>query len=144
MNPKELKTALKPIVKELIYECLITEGILSSVVSEIVKGTGNTIIETKQASQTKQQPVQTQTKQQPRQKLETDDEAITRRKKLEETLVGRLGVNVFEGVQPLSAGGRDNTPSQTTAGNPLSGLDPNDSGIDISGLMKLTGGWKRI
>lgn len=137
MNPKELKTALKPIVKELIYECLITEGILSSVVSEIVKGTGNTVVETKQ------QPVQTQAKQ-PRQKLETDDEAIARRKKLEETLVGRLGVNVFEGVQPLSAGGRDNTPSQTTAGNPLSGLDPNDSGIDISGLMKLTGGWKRI
>ncbi len=137
MNPKELKTALKPIVKELIYECLITEGILSSVVSEIVKGTGNTVVETKQ------QPVQTQAKQ-PRQKLETDDEAIARRKKLEETLVSRLGVNVFEGVQPLSAGGRDNTPSQTTAGNPLSGLDPNDSGIDISGLMKLTGGWKRI
>ena len=136
MNPKELKTALKPIVKELIYECLITEGILSSVVSEIVKGTGNTIIETKQ-------PVQTQAKQ-PRPKLETDDEAITRRKKLEETLVGRLGVNVFEGVQPLSAGGRDNAPSQTTAGNPLSGLDPSDSGVDISGLMKLTGGWKRI
>jgi len=137
MNPKELKTALKPIVKELIYECLITEGILSSVVSEIVKGTGNTIVETKQ------QPVQTQTKQ-PRPKLETDDEAIARRKKLEETLVGRLGVNVFEGVQPLSTGGRDSAPSQATAGNPLSGLDPNDSGIDISGLMKLTGGWKRI
>jgi hypothetical protein len=137
MNPKELKTALKPIVKELIYECLITEGILSSVVSEIVKGTGNTIVETKQ------QPVQTQTKQ-PRPKLETDDEAITRRKKLEETLVGRLGVNVFEGVQPLSTGGRDSAPSQATAGNPLSGLDPSDSGIDISGLLKITGGWKRI
>ena len=137
MNQKELKTALKPIVKELIYECLITEGILSSVVSEVVKGTGNTIVEVKQ------QPVQTQPKQQ-RPKLETDDEAIARRKKLEETLVGRLGVNVFEGVQPLPTGGRDSTPTQTTAGNPLSGLDPNDSGVDISGLLKLTGGWKRI
>lgn len=140
MNPKELKAALKPIVKELIYECLITEGILSSVVSEVVKGTGNTIVETKQ------QTVQTTQTKQPRPKLETDDEAIARRKKLEETLVGRLGVNVFEGVQPLSAGGRerDGVPTQTTAGNPLSGLDPNDSGVDISGLLKLTGGWKRI
>ena len=140
MNPKELKAALKPIVKELIYECLITEGILSSVVSEVVKGTGNTIVETKQ------QTVQTTQTKQPRPKLETDDEAIARRKKLEETLVGRLGVNVFEGVQPLSAGGRerDSVPTQTTAGNPLSGLDPNDSGVDISGLLKLTGGWKRI
>ncbi len=54
MNPKDLKTALKPIVKELIYECLITEGILSSVVSEVVRGTGNTIV-----SEVKQQPTQT-------------------------------------------------------------------------------------
>lgn len=140
MNQKELKTALKPIVKELIYECLITEGILSSVVSEVVRGTGNTIIETKQ--QTVSQPP----KQQARPKLESDDEAIARRKKLEETLVGRLGVNVFEGVQPLSGGGRerDNTPSQASAANPLAGLDPSDSGVDISGLLKITGGWKRI
>ena len=139
MNPKELKTALKPIVKELIYECLITEGLLSSVVSEVVKGTGNIVIaEEKQSVSAKQQ-----TKSQPR--LETNDEAIARRKKLEETLVGRLGVNVFEGTQPLSTGGRerDSVPSQATAGNPLAGLDPNDSGVDISGLLKLTGGWKR-
>lgn len=139
MNQKELKTALKPIVKELIYECLVTEGILSSVVSEVVRGTGNAIVETKQ------QPIQTQTKQ-ARPKLETDDEAISRRKKLEETLNSRLGINVFEGVQPLSTGGkeRDSLPSQSSAGNPLSGLDPSDSGVDISGLLKLTGGWKRI
>jgi nucleotidyltransferase/DNA polymerase involved in DNA repair len=139
MNQKELKTALKPIVKELIYECLITEGILSSVVSEVVRGTGNTIVETKQQTTAPQLK-------QPRPKLETDDEAIARRKKLEETLSGRLGVNVFEGIQPLSGGGRegDNTPSQASAANPLAGLDPSDSGVDISGLLKITGGWKRI
>jgi len=142
MNPKDLKTALKPIVKELIYECLITEGILSSVVSEVVRGTGNTIV-----SEAKQQPTQTiSAKQKPQQRLETNDEAIARRKKLEETLVGKLGVNVFEGTKPLSSGGRerDAIPSQATAGNPLSGLDPTDSGVDISGLLNLTGGWKRI
>ncbi len=139
MNPKDLKTALKPIVKELIYECLITEGILSSVVSEVMKGSGNTIV-----SESKQQI--NNVKQQKPQRLESNDEAIARRKKLEETLVGKLGVNVFEGTQPLNSGGRerDSIPSQATAGNPLSGLDPNDSGVDISGLLKVTGGWKRI
>lgn len=141
MNPKDLKMALKPIVKELIYECLITEGILSSVVSEVVRGTGNTIVsEVKQPTQT------SSAKQKPQQRLETNDEATARRKKLEETLVGKLGVNVFEGTKPLSSGGRetDSTPSQVAAGNPLAGLDPSDSGVDISGLLNLTGGWKRI
>ncbi len=140
MNPKDLKTALKPIVKELIYECLITEGILSSVVSEIMKGSGNTIV-----SESKQQ-VSSPKQFKPQQRLETNDEAIARRKKLEETLVGKLGVNVFEGTKPLGSGGRerDSIPSQGTAGNPLSGLDPSDSGVDISGLLNLTGGWKRI
>lgn len=133
MNQKDLKTALKPIVKELIYECLITEGILSSVVSEIMKGSGNTII-----SESKQQTSNVK-QQKPQQRLETNDEAATRRKKLEETLVGRLGINVFEGTQPLRERG---APSQTTAGNPLAGLDPSDSGVDITGLLNLTGGWK--
>jgi hypothetical protein len=139
MNQKDLKTALKPIVKELIYECLITEGILSSVVSEVMKGSGNTIV-----SESKQQ-INNVKQQKPQQRLETNDEAIARRKKLEETLVGKLGVNVFEGTQPLNSSGRERgVPSQATAGNPLSGLDPSDSGVDISGLLNLTGGWKRI
>jgi hypothetical protein len=136
MNQKDLKTALKPIVKELIYECLITEGILSSVVSEVMKGSGSTIV-----SESKQQTNNVK-QQKPQQRLETNDEAVARRKKLEETLVGRLGVNVFEGTQPL--GREKGVPSQATAGNPLSGLDPSDSGVDISGLLNLTGGWKRI
>lgn len=131
-----LKQALKPVVKELIYECLITEGILSSVVTEVMKGAkAAPIVETKQ---TIQQPQ--------RQKVETDDEAAARRKKLQETLGSKLGVNVFEGLSPLPSSGKqgDSTPTQTTAGNPLAGLDPNDSGVDISGLLKLTGGWRQI
>lgn len=131
-----LKQALKPVVKELIYECLITEGILSSVVTEVMKGAKATPIV--EAKQTIQQPQ--------RQKVETDDEAAARRKKLQETLGSKLGVNVFEGLSPLPSSGKqgDSTPTQTTAGNPLAGLDPSDSGVDISGLLKLTGGWRQI
>ena len=116
MNPKELKTALKPIVKELVYECLVKEGILSSVVSEVVKGMStNQIVE---------QVIPQPKKQTPR--LESNEEAAARRKKLEETLMSKIGVNVFEGTKPLA------------------GVAPDDPGVDISGLLKLTGGWKQL
>jgi len=136
-DTKMLKQALKPVVKELIYECLITEGILSSVVTEVMKGARIApIIEAKQ---------QTQVAKPTKPRLETDDEAIDRRKKLQETLGSKLGINVFEGTTPLSSGGNvSSSPTQTTVGNPLSGMDPNDSGVDISGLLKVTGGWKQI
>jgi hypothetical protein len=26
----------------------------------------------------------------------------------------------------------------------LAGVDPSDSGVDISGLLKMTGGWRQI
>jgi len=138
-DTKMLKQALKPVVKELIYECLITEGILSSVVTEVMKGARVTpIVESKQQTQP--------TKQITKPRLETDDEAAARKKKLQETLGSKLGINVFEGTTPLPSGGRqgDSLPTQATAGNPLAGLDPNDSGVDISGLLKLTGGWRQI
>jgi len=136
-DTKMLKQALKPVVKELIYECLITEGILSSVVTEVMKGD-----KTAPIIETKQQP---QAKQPTKPRIETDDEAVARRKKLQETLGSKLGINVFEGTTPLpSAGSVSSSPAQATAANPLAGLDPNDSGVDISGLLKLTGGWRKI
>jgi hypothetical protein len=140
MNPKELKTALKPIVKELIYECLITEGILASVVSEVTKGMGNKIVESTTKTQAKPTVQQ--------RRVETDDEAMARRKKLEEVLVGRLGVNVFEGTTPLNKGGsiteRASGAKAPDGADPLSGTDPSDPGVDITGLLRMTGGWKQI
>lgn len=139
MNPKELRTALKPIVKELVYECLIKEGILSSVVSEVMKGA-----QTVAPIVTEQRISQQQPKKQVS-RLESNEEAIARRKKLEETLMSKIGVNVFEGTKPLSnkaALNESTTPDSKTS--PLTGIDPNDSGVDISGLLRITGGWKQL
>ena len=138
MNPKELKTALKPIVKELIYECLITEGILSSVVSEVMKGTTNKQMVSESVSPTKQPIKQNQ-------KFESNEEAAARRKKLEESMKSKLGVNIFEGTTPLTSRGHvaDSRPSETKA-LPLSNIAPDDPGVDISGLLSITGGWKQI
>ena len=43
---------------------------------------------------------------------------------------------VFEGTEPLREGG---TPGRTSPHGPMSGKDPNDAGVDISGLFGLAG-----
>jgi hypothetical protein len=124
MNKNELKKVLKPLIKECIREVIFEEGALSSVVSEVVKGMGQPIVEAKQPFPTKQQP-----------RYETDDQANTRlqekRKKMMEAVGGDAynGVNLFEGTTPA--------PAATGGGQqgPLSGMDPNDAGVDISSLM---------
>ena len=42
MKKSELKKVLKPIIKECVKEALFEEGVLSSVISEVVKGLGAT------------------------------------------------------------------------------------------------------
>ena len=44
--------------------------------------------------------------------------------------------NVFEGTEPLREGG---TPGRTSPHGPMSGRDPGDAGVDISGLFGLAG-----
>ena len=57
------------------------------------------------------------------------------------------GVNVFEGTSALSSGGQVNAAGEDAGGGghgPLAGRDPNDAGIDISGLMGNSRNWKRM
>ena len=123
MNKNELKQVLKPLIKECIREVIFEEGALSSVVSEVVKGMGQPIVETKQKFPSKQKP-----------QYETDEQAKARlqerRKKMMEAVGGDAynGVNLFEGTTPAPAQG------EATHGA-LSGVDPNDAGVDISSIM---------
>jgi len=123
MNKNELKQVLKPLIKECIREVIFEEGALSSVVSEVVKGMGEPIVETKQKFPTKQKP-----------QYETDEQAKARlqerRKKMMEAVGGDAynGVNLFEGTTPAPAQGE-------ASHGALSGVDPNDAGVDISAVM---------
>ena len=123
MNKNELKQVLKPLIKECIREVIFEEGALSSVVSEVVKGMGQPIVETKQKFPTKQKP-----------QYETDAQAKAtlqeRRKKMMEAVGGDAynGVNLFEGTTPAPAQGE-------ASHGALSGVDPNDAGVDISAVM---------
>jgi len=54
-------------------------------------------------------------------------------------------MNLFEGTTPTPAP-RDvsGTKGAESVASPLAGVDPSDSGVDISGLLKMTGGWRQI
>tara|TARA_Y100000592_G_scaffold20913_1_gene32165 strand:- start:2021 stop:2440 length:420 start_codon:yes stop_codon:yes gene_type:complete len=123
MNKKELKKILKPLIKECIKEVIFEDGTLSSIISEVVKGVGEPIVETKQRFPKKQQP-----------QYETDEQAKQRlnkkRKKMMEA-IGKdayNGVNLFEGTTPAPA-------PQENGRGALSDVDPSDPGVDISSFM---------
>ncbi len=129
------RSELKKIVKECVKEILFDEGVLSSLVAEVAVGitrAQNTLVE-------KQQPNQESIAL----KEAKEQEKESRRKKLLETkrkMLDAIGnskmANVFEGTEPLREGGN---PGKTSAQSPLSGRDPTDAGVDISGLFSLAG-----
>ena len=136
MNKNELKKTLKPLIKECIKEVMFEDGTLSSIIAEVMRGTGavhgQPIVESRQ-------PVK------PKPRLETDEEAKARmdakRKKLMSSMAKGAynGVNLFEGTTPA--------PAQSTnqGQGALSGVAPNDAGIDITALMnKTTAIWQKM
>ena len=134
MNKKELKQILKPLIKECIKEVIFEDGTLSTIISEVVQGVGQPIVETKQRFPKKQQP-----------QYESDEQARARldakRKKMMEAVGGATynGVNLFEGTTPGPA------PTSDSGQGPLSGVDPKDAGIDISSVMgKSSAIWQKM
>ena len=129
------KSDLKKIIKECVKEILFEEGVLSSLVAEVAVGI------------TKAQGIVVETKHPPQNTAALqeakEEEAEARRKKLLETkrkMLDAIGnqkmANVFEGTEPLREGG---TPGRTSPHGPMSGRDPGDAGVDISGLFGLAG-----
>ena len=131
------KSELKSIIKECVKEVLFEEGILSNLVAEVAFGIAKAqapIVEAKQQAPQMNTAVMQEAREQ-------EEEA--RRKKLLETkrkMLDAMGsskmANVFEGTEPLKQGG---SPSASPAHGPMANRDPNDAGVDISGLFSLAG-----
>ena len=123
MKKNELKKILKPLIKECIKEVIFEEGALSTIITEVVKGTSGS-----------QQIVETRT-QQPKQDFARQERKMQEAKERKRKLLDSIGkdayngVNLFEGTTPTSA------PSSTQGQGPLDGMAPNDPGVDISGLF---------
>ena len=123
MKKNELKKMLKPLIKECIKEVIFEEGALSTIISEVMKGTSGT-----------QPIVESKARQQPKQNFERQerkmDEAKQRRKKLLDSIGTDAynGVNLFEGTTPA--------PAQSQQGQgPLDGVSAADPGVDISSIF---------
>ena len=133
MKKDELKKILKPLIKECIKEVIFEEGTLSTIISEVVKGTSGS----RPIMEVKAEPKQDFAMQE--KKL---NEAKQRRKKLLDS-IGRdayNGVNVFEGTTAAPA------PKESQGQGPLDNIAPNDPGVDISSIFSNTSSkiWKKM
>jgi hypothetical protein len=133
VKKSELKSILKPLIKECIRESILEEGILSNVIAEVTKGLNTApIVEQKKKAPAIKEP----TKPPP----SVNERLAKHRKKLMGAIGSDAygGVDLFEGTTPAPG-----QASQGQAANPMSGTDPNDAGIDISGIMSAGGNrWK--
>ena len=128
MKKSQLKRVIKPIVEECINEVLLEKGLLSSIISEVVKG-----IQPLQQPQAQRMPVMQENKlmQQQRQELQEQKYEMMKEQKRKLLDAAGFGVDVFSGTQPIEEAA---DPSNGQAGA-LSGVAPNDAGVDIAGIM---------
>ena len=140
MNRKDFKRILKPLIKECIKEVMFEEGVLSTVITEVVKST--------RPSNNSQPTLQVEQKQQVnhqerRELLEERRKAELERKRKLLDATGFGGIDVFEGTTPISQGG--SITEGASPQSPFSGMDPADAGVDISGIMSLGANrWKTL
>ena len=123
MKTNDLKQLIKPIVKECIHEALIEEGLLSNVVSEVVKGMQVAPLVENKSTSVAQEKAAAVKSEEARRKI------AEHRQKMIETIGADAynGVNLFEGTEPL--------PAQEPAQGRADLGDPRDAGVDISSLM---------
>ena len=132
MNKEQLKKTLRPMIKECIKEVIFEEGILSSIISEVVKGTSQPLVESRQP-----------TYQQPQVDYEAKQRAEKERRRKMLDSIGRdayNGVDLFEGTQPLKES-RSTAPHGSKA---LDGIAPNDPGVNLAALGINTSIWSKL
>jgi hypothetical protein len=132
MTKEELKKVLKPLIKECIKDVFFEPGVLSSVIKEVVGG----MVGTTSSVETKSTTSPSTSKEEVVKKIEE-----TKRKMLESINRDAYGgVDLFEGTSPIASVGVPSSPSEpegmSAATNPLSNVDPNDPGVDISFLKR--------
>jgi hypothetical protein len=135
------KSEFKQLIKESVREVLVTEGFLSTIVAEVVKGIGTNIVT---ESAVKKESTEEKVKFQ-EMKVQEKKNQLQETKKRMLDAIGKDaygGVNVFEGVSPIRKGGSpDSSVAPSTA---LGDVDPSDPGVDISGILGSSDTWKQM
>jgi len=137
MNKTELKKMLKPLIKECIKECIFEDGVLSGIITEVAQGLSNqkVVVEGLTVKPSKSNGMSQEEIQ--RREAELEAQRQERIKRLNES-AGFGNMDLFNGVEAI--------PPETKSGaNPLSGIAPNDSGVDITGIMNLANNnWSKL
>jgi hypothetical protein len=139
MKKSDFKRILKPLIKECIKEVIFEEGVLSNVITEVVKST-RTLNNVQFETQPKQQIVESVNSIEQKKLAEEQwkKKRDQRRKLL--NAAGFDDVDIFEGTEPLRTPLNEGAPQ-----GPLSNLEPGDSGVDISGILNLGGrNWQKL
>jgi hypothetical protein len=121
-------------IKDCIKEVIFEEGILSSIISEVVRGTAQPLVESRQP-----------TYQQPQVDYEAQERASKERRRKMLDSIGRdayNGVDLFEGTQPLQE--RRSTGMSPHGSKPLDGIAPNDPGVNLGALGVDTRLWSKL
>ena len=136
MKRADLRKLIKPMVKECVRETLLEEGLLSNIVSEVAQGLGN------------QEVIREMKEERPRQRSVDNSARLEEMKNQKKQLLDAIGkdsyngVDLFEGTSPIRDSGN---PSATAQASPMHGQDPDDPGVDISGIIALGGkNWKTL
>ena len=128
MNKTELKKILKPLIKQCIKEVIFEDGTLSNIVSEVARGLGSTPVIAEARTPKKKMNLES----------ETEAKQRLQRKKQMLDAIGKdayNGVDLFEGTTPAP-------PPEQQGRGALSGVSPNDPGVDISSLPSSM--WKKL
>jgi hypothetical protein len=125
MKVSEFKKILKPLIRQTVKEVILDEGLLSGIVSEVAQGLqGSVITEEKEKRHISVSEIENSTKH--------EEERQRRIKKLNES--AKIG-DVFKGTREL--------PEHSKGA--LSGMHPEDSGVDITAIQKIASGkWKHL
>tara|TARA_R100001377_G_scaffold11065_1_gene5538 strand:+ start:74 stop:475 length:402 start_codon:yes stop_codon:yes gene_type:complete len=132
MKKSELKKVLKPLIKECIKECIFEDGVLSGIIKEVARGmAGNVVMEAAASPKPSTNAEQAQLEE------EYEMQRQGRIKRLNENAAQQFGVDIFEGTKPAAP--------ETSGAGGLTGVAPDDKGVDIDGIIGLARGkWKNL
>jgi hypothetical protein len=124
------KSELKNIIKECVREVIFEEGMLSGIVSEVVQGMGTATLvqETRTQSAPQSSPRLAETKQQVLSAVAANSYEDVKKK--------FSNPELFEGTRPIAE-------TKSGKGGALSGVAPNDPGVDISSIPGF-GSWSNV
>lgn len=133
MNSREFKKILKPLIEQTVKEVLLQEGVLSTVISEVVKGVQPTLVE----SRAQNEAIERQKAAEQRMMLEEKKRKDIENRKKIINAAGFNNVDIFKGTEEIIPEGNQH--------GALSGMHPKDAGVDISAIQKLSNGkWRAL